>query len=371
MERRRLLSLAGLAAASLGSRAIRAAEESPCAGAGGAPADEPALEPELAIVDAHHHLLDVPAAPGRAARRYLLPELMNDIELSGHRITHTVFAECHAMYRADGPESLKPVGETEFVNGIAAMSASGRYGRCRVAAAIIGSADLRLGAAVRPVLEAQMRAGNGRFRGIRIKTAYAELPIFGQMPDPAYRGLLSHPKVREAAATLGEMGLTWDVWVFHTQLAELVSAADAVPGCTIVLNHLGSPLDIGPYRDRREAVFRDWQASVRALAQRPNVYVKLGGLGPDFAAPVRAQPRNAGSATLAAEWRPWIEAAIEAFGPARCMFESNFPPNAASGRYGATWNAFKRITSACSAAEKAALYAGTARRLYRISEAQT
>ncbi|CAA9543489.1 MAG: Purine/pyrimidine phosphoribosyl transferase, partial [uncultured Thermomicrobiales bacterium] len=99
---------------------------------------EEIIEPALPIVDPHHHLWD------RPGWRYLLDELLADLN-SGHTIVATVFLQCRAMHRADGPEALRPVGETEFVNGVAAMSASGGYGLTRVCAGIVGPADLRLG----------------------------------------------------------------------------------------------------------------------------------------------------------------------------------------------------------------------------------
>ena len=329
-------------------------------------AEEAPLEPSLAIVDAHHHLWDFPVAPGYPVGRYLLPEMLADIARSGHNVTHTIFAECHSMYRTDGPDELRPIGETEFANGVAAMAASGRYGPCRVAAAIIGSADLRLGQRVKPVLEAHIAAGDGRFRGVRIATAWAGIPIFGQPPNPAERAILLDSKIREGARVLGRLGLSWDIWVFHSQLADVVSVASAVADTLIVLDHIGTPLSAGPDSGRRDAVFESWKKSIEQLARRPNVVVKLGGLGMDLTAPIGTRHRDATSLQLADQWRPYIETCVAAFGPDRCMFESNFPPDAATCSYGALWNTFKRITAEYSNSEKAALYGGTAKRVYRL-----
>jgi predicted TIM-barrel fold metal-dependent hydrolase len=363
MNRRDFLSQSGVAGAA--GVTVLAGESGPAAAADAAREELP-LEASLPIIDAHHHLWDFPALPGYPVGRYLLPEFLHDIDRSGHDVTRTVFAECHAMYRADGSEAFKPIGETEFVNGIAAMAASGRYGSCRVASGIVGTADLRMGDRVREVLEAQVLAGNGRFRGIRIPTEWADLPVFGQPPNPAAKGVLLDPGVRRGAAILGELGLTWDMWVFHTQLDEVADAANAVSGTTIVLDHLGTPLGIGPFAGRREEVFATWRAGIEALSRLPNVVVKLGGLGMDLNATIGTRHRGASSEELFPLWRPYVETCIAAFGPERCMFESNFPPDAATCSYGALWNTFKRITAAYSPTEKAALYGGTATRVYRL-----
>jgi predicted TIM-barrel fold metal-dependent hydrolase len=238
---------------------------------------EQILEPDLPIVDPHHHLND------RPGRRYLFDELRADLT-SGHHLVATVFVQCFAMHRAEGTEALRPVGETEFVNGVAAMSASGRYGPVRACAGIVGYADLRLGERVQEVLDAHRRAGGGRFRGIRQNThrddavrAHYALPpgsVFDQPP-----GLLAAPDFRAGFARLAPLGLSFDAALFHPQLPELAELARAFPDTAIVLNHAGSPLGIGAYAGQRGAVFASWSASIRELATCPNVSVKLGGLG--------------------------------------------------------------------------------------------
>ncbi|MFD0666275.1 amidohydrolase family protein [Ramlibacter sp. MAHUQ-53] len=321
--------------------------------------EEEALEPGLPIIDAHHHLWDHEGA------RYFLEDLLADTG-AGHDIRATVAVECKALYRTDGPVALRPLGETEFLVDAAARSAGD--GRCQVAAAIVGHADLCLGAAVRPVLEAQVRAGAGRLRGIRYSAVWH--------PDPAARGSLARPApyvmadpaFRAGFAELAPLGLSFDAWVYHTQLPELASLARQFPGTTLVLNHVGGVLGIGPYAGHREAVRREWTASLRELADCSNVCVKLGGLGMrlfgfDFAD--RALPP--GSQELAQAWRPYIETCIELFGPQRCMFESNFPVDKGCCSYVVLWNAFKRITAGASAADKQALYSGTAARVYRLA----
>jgi len=322
---------------------------------------EEILEPDLPIVDPHHHLVD------RAnTGRYLLPELLADTG-SGHNITATVYLEWLSMYRADGPVLLRPVGEVEFANGVGAISASETYGKTKVCAGIVAYADLMLGAPVEEVLEAMILAGGGRFRGIRYITA--------SHPDEAARGssvnrpsgLLMNGKVREGFAKLHPLGLSFDAWMYFTQLGELVDLARAFPETPIVLDHVGGPIGIGPYAGKRDEVFAEWKKSVAELARCPNVHVKLGGLGMRlFGFDVQAGELPPSSEQLAALWRPYIETCIEAFDPERAMFESNFPVDKGSGSYHVFWNAFKRIAAGCSAAEKAELFSGAASRFYRL-----
>jgi L-fuconolactonase len=324
---------------------------------------ETALEPELPIIDPHHHLWDTPQRG-----LYLLPELMADIG-GGHNIVSTVFLECQSMFRADGPEEMRPVGEVEFVNGTAAMSASRQYGKTRVCEAIIGWADLMLGARVREVLEAEIAAGGGRFRGIRYGTSYDDSIVgkFVSRPIPPQR--LLDPKFREGFAELGKLGLTFDSWHFHPQLPDLVDLARAFPDTAIIVDHVGGVLGVGPYAGRSAEIIPQWKKSMADLAKCPNVNVKLGGLGmTSFGFGFHFRDTPPSSEELAATWRPYVETCIEAFGPSRCMFESNFPPDKQSCGYTELWNAFKRITSGASAAEKTALYSGTAARVYRMTK---
>ncbi|MHB1133105.1 MAG: amidohydrolase family protein [Chloroflexota bacterium] len=321
---------------------------------------EEILEPELPIVDPHHHLWD------RPGWRYLFDELLADLA-SGHNITATVFMECREMYRAEGPQALRPVGETEFVNGVAAMSASGKYGPTRICAGIVGHADLRLGAAVQEVLEAHLRAGGGRFRGIRHIAAWDADPSIinpNHVPPP---GLLADKAFREGFGSLAPLGLTFDTWLYHPQIPELTDLARAFPDTPIAVNHVGGPVGLGPYAGRREEIFADWRAAMQELAHCPNVVVKLGGLGMKIGAfgfEQGAEPPS--SETLAAAWRPYIETCLEAFGSKRCMFESNFPVDKGSYHYAAYWNACKRLARGASAEEKADLFQRTAARFYRI-----
>lgn len=332
------------------------------------PVDEPPLDPERPIVDPHQHFWDIlPGVGGmQAPHRFLLPEVAETIAHSGHTIVATVAVECTAMYRADGPRELRCVGETEFCTGMAAMSASGGYGPARIGAAIVGGGDLRLGAAIEPVLEAHIAAAGGRFRGMRGHTAFCEPGMYGFPCDPRAGEAMRDPAFAEGVRALARFGLTLDVWCFHGQLPDLIALADAVPEAMIVLDHVGTPEIAGRYGSNAGEVRDTWLASIRALAERPNMRIKLGGLGMDPAHTIGSVRAMLPSEHLAAAWAPWIEPCIEAFGADRAMFESNFPPDEMSGSYGATWNAFKRIAAGCSEAEKSALFCDTATKVYRI-----
>jgi L-fuconolactonase len=331
--------------------------------------EEVPIDPERAIVDPHHHLWDHSNVPGAApeSKPFLLQEFVSVIAQSGHNVTRSVYVECMSMYRQDGPKDFRPIGETEFANGMAAMSASGRYGDCRVASGIVGTANLRLGAEVLPILEAQVAAGNGRLRGIRFITAYSDAGIFGRAPDPKKKGIVLEPAFREGVRTMQRFGLSLDVWCFHSQLKEVVDLAAACPDVQIILDHVGTPLKLDAHLGRNGEVFAHWQAGISELARRPNVVVKLGGLGMNLAAPIGTGGGHATSSTLADQWRPYVETCIEVFGAKRCMFESNFPVDNATCTYGALWNAFKLIAARYSDDEKAALFSGTATRVYRLS----
>ena len=321
---------------------------------------ETILDKDLPIVDPHHHLWD------RPGWRYMLDDLLEDMQ-SGHNIVGTVFVQCRSMHRAGGPEAFRPVGETEFVNGVAAMSASGGFGPAAICAGIVGHADLRLGRAVEPVLEAHIRAGGGRFRGIRHITAYDPDP---SLMNPAYTpppGLMGDATFRAGFACLAPLNLTFDAWLYHPQIGDLTALARAFPDTGICLNHIGGPLAIGAYAGKRDEVFATWKAAILELATCPNIVVKLGGMAmringwgfeDHFSPP--------SSDTLAEAWKPYVETCIEAFGASRCMFESNFPVDKGSYSYHVFWNACKTLASGASADERTNLFSGTASRFYRL-----
>jgi len=272
------------------------------------------------------------------------------------------------MYRAGGQEALRPVGEVEFANGAAAMSASGAYGPAAICAGIVGHANLLLGEAARPVLEAEIAAGNGRFRGIRHSSPWDADPEVAGMYALRPKKLLLDPIFREGFACLAPLGLSFDAWLFHPQIGELADLARAFPDTGIVLDHCGGPIGVGSYARRRDEIFANWKAAIQDIAKCPNVVVKLGGLamrllGYDF----HERPKPPSSEEAAAAWRPYIETCIEAFGPQRCMFESNFPPDKGQCSYLVIFNAFKRIAAQFSEPEKTALFCRTASEFYRLN----
>jgi L-fuconolactonase len=325
---------------------------------------EDPLEPGLPICDPHHHLWD--RQPARVAPRYLLDEILEDVR-EGHNVVSTVFIECGAMFRREGPEALRPVGETEFVNGVAAMSASGLYGPVRIAAGIVGTADLRLGAAVGAVLDAQIAAGGGRFRGIRRAAAWDPDPgVPHHRTEPGPR-LFFRDDFRAGFAELAPRGLTFEAWCYHRQIPDVTALARAFPATTIILNHFGGPLGIGGYAGKAQDVYAEWRTHVTELATCPNVVTKLGGINMEMNGfGWHERPRPPSSQELANATRHYYEFTIEKFGADRCMFESNFPVDKASCSYTVLWNSFKRLTSGSSAGEKAALFHDTAARVYRL-----
>jgi predicted TIM-barrel fold metal-dependent hydrolase len=340
------------------------------------------LDRDLPIVDAHHHFWLIPNETAAALKdtgnyildalgviyrkhpRYLLDEFLADLN-SGHNIRATTYIDAHAMYRATGPANLKTVGEIEFVNGVAAMSASGLFGETKVCAAIIGNADLSLGAAVEEVLHAHLRAGGDRYRGVRNSAVYDEdKTIAGGRGVPHS---LANPAFREGFRKLQPLGLSFDALILEPQLLDVVNLARTFPETQIIVNHFGLPLGVGRYAGRREERFNVWRGNIRDLAKSDNVVMKLGGIGSPFAGfPSFEQPLPASSQQLAAEWKPYIETCIEAFGVKRCMFESNYPMDSGVGPYSTIWNTFKRITAHASPEEKRHLFSETAARVYGI-----
>jgi predicted TIM-barrel fold metal-dependent hydrolase len=340
---------------------------------------EAILEPELPIVDPHHHLWDrrhlLAGATGavqhsfnqvvRLSPRYLFDDLCADLH-RGHNIIGTVSIECGAMYRADGPGEMKAVGETEFVNGVAAMSASGLYGAARACAGIVGHADCRLGDMIVPVLEAHIAACGGRFRGVRQGASWDADPLVLGPLARMSQGLYRQPDFRVGFAHLAVLGLSFDAWLLEPQLEDLIDLAASFPDTTIVLDHVGTPLGIASYAGKRTERYPLWLANIRKLAALPNTHVKLGGLAMPFVG-FDSFMTSKPSAVLAEDWRPYIEPCIEAFGVDRCMFESNFPVELCGCTYDVLWNAFKRLAAGSSDAEKAALFSNTARRIYRLT----
>ena len=325
---------------------------------------EPALEPDLPICDPHHHLWDF--REGGVQARYMLDEMLEDLD-SGHNVVSTVFIECGTMFKADGPADMRCVGETEFANGIAAMSASGRYGRTRVAAGIIATADLKTGDAAAAVLDAQIAHGGGRVKGIRQGGFWHADPAVGNHRTNPPPGMFKRADFQAGFKHLAPRGLTFEALSYHTQLDDAAALARAFPDTTIILNHYGAPVGVGPYAGKRDEVFQAWKAGIDDIATCPNVVVKLGGLFMHvngFGFETKAEPPS--SAALADATRPYFEHTVARFGPSRAMFESNFPVDKLSCSYGVLWNAFKLLAKDFSAGEKAAMFHDTAARVYRL-----
>ena len=323
--------------------------------------DEPIIDPDLPIIDSAHHLFDRPAL------RYMFEDYLADVN-AGHRIVASIYVETLAFARKDGPEVLRPLGEVEFANGVAAMSASGAYGDCRVCAAIVGNADLRFGSAVAELLERSLEAAPERFRGVRQITiedpSDAPFRYVTNRPAP---GIMTSPGFRAGFQEVAARGLTFDAAVFHHQMADVCELADMFPDTIIVLNHLGQAMSMDMDADGRAGVFAQWRSAVREVARRQNVLCKIGGLGLPFwgfGFEKRAEP--VGYLELADAWRPYVETVIDAFGVERCMMESNYPPDGRSCGFVPMWNALKHIVRGASPREKAALFHDTAARVYRV-----
>ncbi|MBB3014090.1 amidohydrolase family protein [Cupriavidus alkaliphilus] len=324
---------------------------------------EAALEPELQIVDPHHHLF----GETTDAQYYRRPDLERDLK-GGHRIVGTVYVEAYASgWRTSGPEHLRPVGEVEMIAGRVAGPANTPYGHCEVAAGIVAHADLTLGHAVNEVLEAQVDAAQGRLRGIRQLAAHDDGLVGRFIQHLPKQHLLADAGFRAGLAQLHRHGLTFDVWIYHHQMRELIELVDSLPKTTFILDHVGGLIGVGEFRSEREAAFDAWREDLRRLAARPNVFVKVGGMGMPvfgFGFEHRTQPPT--STELAQAWRPLIEVVLEAFGTQRCMFESNFPVDRQSCGYTELWNAFKLATRSLSPSERGDLFHRTACRVYRL-----
>ncbi|GAM06695.1 amidohydrolase family protein [Novosphingobium sp. MBES04] len=318
-------------------------------------AEEPALEPELEIVDPHFHLRDF-SDPEASGERYLAQDFRDDIARSGHRITGSVFIECGIMYDTEGEDAVRSLGETRYVGELAQA-----HRKSGLASGIVAKVDLTRTEGLETLLARHEEAAKGHLRGVRNSIATASFPpLSGIRNDPK---LLQAPSLRAGITLLGRKGLVFESWLFHPQMDELADLAKACPDTTIVLEHLGCPLGLGPYAGKLDTTFAEWRPAMARLAQCPNVVAKIGGLGPFMGQ--MAGPETT-SVSLARDWKPWIETAIELFGPQRCMFESNWPANRPASTYGQIWNAFKLVTRGLSQDERAALFSSTARSIYRI-----
>jgi len=327
-----------------------------------------ALEPEFPIVDAHHHLFGT----AEDSLHYRLDDLHTDLG-GGHNLIGTVYVEAYeAGWRSTGPQALRPVGEVERIVGLTGSALTTAHGECRVAAGIVASADLTLGDAVTEVLEAEVAAGNGRLRGVRHHAATDEGTVGRLIKNRPRPRLLGEHAFRQGFARLSPLGLAFDAWIYHTQLDELIDLADAFPDTTIVLDHVGGVIGVAEYRPRRTEVLEFWEQRMRALAKRPNIRVKMGGMGmPFFGFGFDRSEQPAAAPALVQAWKPFIDLCIDAFGTGRCLFESNFPVDKQSCSYTELWNAFKLCTTTLSQDERSDLFYRTACRTYRLPELQS
>ncbi|MBL8773563.1 MAG: amidohydrolase [Phenylobacterium sp.] len=323
---------------------------------------EAPLEPGLPIIDAHHHLWKLPHDT------YLLDEFLDDADpqRGGHNVVASVFAECAAMYRPDGPAHLRSIGEVEFANGVGAQAASGAFGPVLACAAMFGSADLMLGERVGEVLDIHLARAPERYRGIRPIVCADPHGVLDPWPSSP-SDMMESAAFRAGARELQRRNLSLDIWVFHHQLDQVAGLAAALPGLTVILDHIGTPLGMGWYAGRREEVWARWRAGMAAVAACPNVLLKLGGLNMHFNGfDWHTRPKPPSSDELAAANGPYYAAAIELFGPDRCMFESNFPMDKRACSYGVLWNAHKKMAAGFSADEKRLMFHDVAARAYRI-----
>jgi L-fuconolactonase len=325
--------------------------------------DEPITEPELPIIDAHHHLVRRPGG-----LEYMFEDYLADIN-RGHKVKATVYVETQTMSRSFGPDILKPIGEVEFANGVAAMSASGAYGACQVCAAIVGFANLSAGDQIAALLERATSTAPDRLRGMRQMVFANPSPELKKLLPFAFpERVLMDTKFREGFRHLAPHRLSFEATVFHNQLDEVADLADAFPNTSIVLSHIGMAFGMGLNVEERGEVFHVWREALRKLARRPNVVCKIGGLGlPFWGFGFDQQDAVVSSEELARTWRPYVEAGIEAFGVNRCMMSSDFPEDGMSAGYVPTMNALKLAVEGYTQEEQHALFHDNAMRIYRIN----
>ena len=327
---------------------------------------EKIVDQDLEIIDPHHHLW--PGPPGTdgvsAENRYLLEDLWNDTQ-SGHNVVKTVFVECGQGYYESGSEAMKPVGETKFVVGVA-EEAKQDVSKAQIEG-IVGHADMMLGESAREVLEAHLEEGKERFKGIRHGASWDESDEIRNSHSNPIQSIYLDEEFQKGIEQLDALNFTLDAWNYHKQIKELTELAKCFPNLKIVQNHFGGPLGIGPYAGRREDVFSVWQESIAELAERDNVFIKIGGL----AMPIngwgwhkRELPANSDE-FIESHGRYYLHA-IKCFGVERCMFESNFPVDKRSISYPVLWNGFKKIVEDFSTEEKEYLFYKTAAEFYSL-----
>jgi predicted TIM-barrel fold metal-dependent hydrolase len=327
--------------------------------------EEPVEDPAMPIIDPHQHLWTRAYAP------YLFDQYLADTK-GGHQVAASVYVQCSSMYREDGPEEMKPLGEVEFANGMAAMSASGQFGPSRLCAGIVGFADLTRGKPVRRILESMTRVAGERFKGIRTLATWSPVKVRSHASTGERPHLLLLPEYQEGLAELADLGLSLDVLVFHTQLADVESLARSFPDTRIILNHAGNPVLSGPYKERREEMMQVWMEGMRRVSALPNVHVKLGGLASRLSGSMwHTLPQPPSSDVMAGHFEPFVRHCVRYFGAGRCMFESNFPVDKGQTSYRLLWNAFKKLAAAYPAQDQESLLWRTADDCYRLGVARS
>jgi L-fuconolactonase len=323
---------------------------------------EEVIDPERRIVDPHHHLWQ---RPGFGT--YMLEDLWADTG-DGHAVEKTVFIECRAFYREDGPAAFRSVGETETVAGIAERSRVEGAGKRAQIAGIVAHCDLTLEPGLlEDVVSAHRAAGLGLLRGFRHAGARDPDPSALSIPGRGLEGQYEREDFRRGVKLLGKLGLSYDTWHYHFQNQSYAALARAVPDTVFVFDHFGTPLGVGRFAGQRDAIFEQWRQDIAEIAACPNVVAKLGGLAmPDNGFGWDTRGRLASADELIEAQRRYYEHALECFGVERCMFESNFPVDKRSIGYRTLWNAFKRMTAELSETEKHALFYANAERVYRL-----
>ncbi|RIJ27766.1 amidohydrolase family protein [Henriciella algicola] len=322
---------------------------------------EEVIDPAREIVDPHHHLW----RKSHPVIRYDLDELWSDTD-DGHNVTQTVFMECGSSYREDGPEHLRPVGESEYIAETAALTEAAS-GKASIAA-LVAHADLRLPTAtLDEVLDAHIEASKGLFRGIRHAGPFDKAGAGFRIPPRAPEGLYKDEAFRRGVAHLGQRGCTYDTWNYHHQILDFRDLAAAIPDTVMILDHFGTPLGVGPYEGKREDNFAKWKDDIAAVAEQKNVFAKLGGLAmPDNGFGWHERDLPPSSDEVVDAQAKYYHHAISCFGADRCMFESNFPVDRLSLSYRVYWNAMKKIAADYSELEQQAMFSRVARQVYRI-----
>ncbi|MDO9526645.1 MAG: amidohydrolase family protein [Gemmobacter sp.] len=320
---------------------------------------EAAIPVAYPVIDSHIHLWDFSDPP------YFGDAYREDASSAG--ISGAVYVECTMGNRLDGPEAERVLGEIAFARDQAERYSGAGF---RLADAIVGAADLRLGAGIRPLLQRAADLADGRFRGIRARVAHDPDPALAYGAGGPPSGLLLRPESLEALAVLCHLGLSLDVYMFHTQLGDVAALARALPDLPIIVNHLGAPLGIGSYRQRPAEVRARWLEGIDTLATCPNVVMKIGGFAISRIAIVTreqgVEPPSSGE--LAERFAPWFQPCVAAFGAERCLYGSNFPVDKMAMSLTAQVNAMKRLVADLPSADAAAIMGGNAARVYRLPD---